>query len=366
MPHVSGPNGSQQVVPTPAVESQTESQQTVRNPSSALTRGSIQVLSDVKPKLVGKMLRQQLDVRGLKTLKMALIHPKTMFDLATGRLAKMRQDNPAKYLEELNDLVTSSSHGRFVCEEGRTLIDQFPRYTDLLKGQQRLALLKMTYLAAEQPSPAKFVEQMATIAEHSREVKLPQVMVRKGEMAKAFHNAISRAGRLPDYLTETEQSTLLHALQTLQKAVEGGKPPSYMGEAIAKFDLPTEPAQSAAPKVAKASPAPDASATLTTIAEAESGAEELAELSDLLQATTREYELNDLWQTFDDWQQHLTSAQQLSFLRELRQVEHLQEEATTRLLTALLAEEQRLAMMANSQQQLENVTREYNQLRGLL
>ncbi len=365
MPNVSGSKGSQQPVPPPSVESQS----TGLDQSSALTSGRIKVLRDVEPKLAGKMLRQQLDVRGLKTLKMALIHPKAMFDLATGRLAKMRQDNPAKYLEELNDLVTTSVHGNFVCDEGHDLISTFPRQTDLIKGQQRLALIKMTSLAAREPAPERFVEQMATIARHSDGVKIPQAMVRKGDIAKTFHDAISRAGRMADYVSEAEQANLLQSLQTIQKSVDGGKAPSYIKDAIHGLEPlnSTESARASKPSASQAQ-SPQAitpNEALATIAEAEAGAEELAELSDLLQATTTEDELKDLWQTFDSWQGLLTSAQELSFLREQRSFEHLQEEATPRLLAALVEEEQRLARTGENQQQLEDVTREYNELRGL-
>lgn len=148
--------------------------------------GRVKVV-DVEPKLIGRSLGQQLDVRGLKALKMVFVHPKAMFHLITGRLAQMRQTNPVKYLEEINDLFSRWSHCRFVINEGQELIKAKPEQKKLLAGQLRVTIGKMATLVENESSPERVVEQMTELAALCHQLTLPSRIVYEGDTAWSLY-----------------------------------------------------------------------------------------------------------------------------------------------------------------------------------
>lgn len=148
--------------------------------------GRVKVV-DVEPKLIGRSLGQQLDVRGLKALKVVFVHPKAMFHLITGRLAQMRQTNPVKYLEEINDLSSRWSHCRFVINEGQELIKAEPEQKKLLARQLRVTIGKMATLVENESSPERVVEQMTELAALCHQLTLPSRIVYEGDTAWSLY-----------------------------------------------------------------------------------------------------------------------------------------------------------------------------------
>ena len=161
--------------------------------------GRVKVV-DVESKLIGRSLGQQLDVRGLKALKMVFVHPEAMFHLITGRLAQMRLTNPVKYLEEINDLSSRWSHCRIVINEGQELIKTEPEQKKLLAGQLRVTIGKMATLVENESSPEGVVEQMTELAALCHQITLPARIVYEGDTAWSLY-------KLFQYLANTIGST---------------------------------------------------------------------------------------------------------------------------------------------------------------
>ncbi len=104
------------------------------------TLGQVKAV-DVKPFMAGKNLGKQLSGKGIAWILTFIKHPKATFDLVTGKLAKLRETDPVKYLEELCDLSSSKQDWKFTFDEGQRLKHgALPDRIDRLEGWQLVAL----------------------------------------------------------------------------------------------------------------------------------------------------------------------------------------------------------------------------------
>ena len=97
--------------------------QHINGPEADKTKASgerIQVITDVQPIMVGTDLGRQLRPTGLRLLKL-IFHPKTAYDLLTGKLSHRRQTNPERYLAEIADLCHKPKDWANLLGEVKTL-----------------------------------------------------------------------------------------------------------------------------------------------------------------------------------------------------------------------------------------------------
>ncbi|MCY4473117.1 MAG: hypothetical protein OXC07_09940 [Kistimonas sp.] len=200
-------------------------------------------IPDATPLLAGTPLGTRLQMRGLKAVKMAFVHPKATFDLAFGRLATMRETNPAKYLEELNDLSTSSKNRQFVLQEGQLLKQNHSDLKRPIEEQQRTAAAVWLEHICEETSPEDLPDRLTAFSECTRDLNIPRVMVDRHSEFGASLLALSRqiARHTDDYSLDQFRS-LQEAFHDIASIIEKGQStdqttlPRYLSKTLDRLD----------------------------------------------------------------------------------------------------------------------------------
>ena len=182
--------------------------------------GRVKVLDDVTPFLAGKNLGQQLDMKGLKFLKMFFVHPRATFDLATGRLADMRQTDPVRYLEELADLSTRKSHAAFVVQEGNALKASHPRLKDELEGHQRTAVLQLLKHTNQAPRRDIFATELEDAGAMLEGISVPKELIsRKTDFGRTLYQVAFKANAFRKAMTYEQLEKMQRGLSSIEMAL---------------------------------------------------------------------------------------------------------------------------------------------------
>jgi|GEM_PF-1501840 len=183
--------------------------------------GPVKSLPNSPPIIAGQNLGQHLDMRGLKAVTMVFTHPKATFDLATGRLARMRNSNPARYLKELNNLSTSGKHCQFVLQEGGLLKEDNPDLRQKIEEQQITSAIRWLKHIPKENFPARLPNMLEEFSTRTGDLNLHRFLANPDSKFSIAMRKLTNQLRLhKNNYSVKKLESLQHSLKQIAHAME--------------------------------------------------------------------------------------------------------------------------------------------------
>ncbi len=190
---------------------------------------------EAQPKLAGKYLGEHLEKKSTSDWLLSFLkHPKSTFDLLTGRLAKMRDDNPVQYMEGLCDLASTRSDWTFVANEGHKLKQgASTENISRIDGWQNIAFVGYVKSEALKPSLGEilnFVENnsinLVDTGRHSEpgttlfQLKVIIVFQSRGMEYETLVRVETQLSALDDYINPPGNNAISSALALVKERLD--------------------------------------------------------------------------------------------------------------------------------------------------